>query len=163
MKKYLLLILLLSSCATQRRCELKFPHYLDTLKTVEVKDTTIYRDTTIFIPVQGKTVIDSVLLPCPPVPNYIPDTVKVETDFAKAFAWWHYPHIRLMLIQKDTTIKTELRNALKDVKHWRSEFERVTNTVVQKADIPKIYKISLWVLIGLIVATGARFALKFIK
>lgn len=142
---------------------MKFPHYLDTLKIITVKDTTIYRDTTIFIPIHGETVIDSIIIPCPPVPGYIPDTVKAETTYAKAFAWWQYPTIKLLLIQKDTTIETTLKNALKDVLHWKSEYERVTNTVIKKADIPKVYKIALWSLIGLVIVTGVRFALKFIK
>jgi hypothetical protein len=44
--RYLLLIFLLSSCVTQRRCNEKFPPK----ETVVVLDSIVYRDTTIIIP-----------------------------------------------------------------------------------------------------------------
>jgi hypothetical protein len=44
--RYLLIIFLLSSCVTQRRCNEKFPPR----ESVEVRDSIVYRDTTIIIP-----------------------------------------------------------------------------------------------------------------
>ena len=138
-----LISLFAASCVTQRRCYTKFPPARDTIKIVTIRDSIIYRDTTIYIELPGETVIDSIFIPCPEVPGYVPKKVYAETELARASAWWSFPVIKLELIQKDTTIARRLENALKDAYHWQSEYQKITVTPQPVKYIPKIYKQAL--------------------
>lgn len=55
-----LVIILISGCATQKRCEQKFPPQIVRTDSVITKTQTIYRDTTIFVYLPGDTVYDTV-------------------------------------------------------------------------------------------------------
>lgn len=148
---YLAFLCVFSSCVTQRRCNLKFPPTRDTIKIITIRDSIIYRDTTIFITLPGERVIDSILIPCPDVPGYIPKKVYAETSLAKASAWWSYPNIKLELVQKDTTIERRLDNALKDAYHWKSEFEKITVTPQPVKYTPGFMKFCAFAFIGLVI------------
>jgi len=155
MSRSLILILLICftgfSCVTQRRCLEKFPLSNDTIRIIEIRDTIILRDTTIFIHLPGESRTDSVLIPCPPPPGpYIPDTARAETSLAAAAAWWDYPSIKLRLIQKDTTIEARLKDAIREISHWRNEYEKILQVRTLKK-IPGIYKAALFGWIGVIV------------
>jgi len=152
------LFLTLSSCVTYKRCLGKFPPTLDTERKTAVKDSIVFRDTTIFIKIPGERVIDSFPIPCPDVPGYIPKRVYAETSLAKASAWWEYPNIKLELIQKDSTIERRLDNALKDAFHWQSEYEKITVTPQAVKYIPGVYKAAFWLWIGVII-TGIGYTM----
>lgn len=157
------ILLLLSSCVTQKRCMERFPPVNDTLRIIEVRDTIIFRDTTILIHLPGEILIDSVLIPCPePAGPFIPDTARAETSLAVAIAWWKYPAIRLRLVQKDTTIERRLRDAIREKIHWRSEYEKVSQVQVVK-EIPGIYKIAIGGWIGVIIIILLLVAVKIFK
>jgi hypothetical protein len=127
-----------------------------------MRDTIIYRDTTIFLTVPGEIVIDSVFIPCPPpAANFIPDTARAETLFSEAKAWWDYPRIKLLLWQKDTTIF--LMTALKESRHWESLYKEVTKTLQPVKYVPGIYKVSFWLWIGVAIAIGGFVGFKFLK
>jgi len=165
---YIIILLVLvalagSSCATQRRCSRKFPPHSDTIKIVHVRDSIVLRDTNFYIMLPGETVTDSVMIPCPEVINYIADTARAETFLAKAWAWWQYPRIRLMLEQKDTTIERRLEDVLKEVYHWKSEYEKITKVPEPVKYIPKIYKYSMMFSVVLILTAILRIVSKFIK
>jgi len=150
------------SCVTQRRCLQRFPPSVDTFKIVTTHDTIIYRDTIIVLEVPGVTVHDSVIIPCPPPPkSFIPDTARAETSLALALAWWSYPRISLVLVQKDSVII--LRAALKESRHWQSEYERVVKTTQPIKYIPMFYKVLLWLWIGVVLAVGGYIGFRFIK
>src|SRR4030042_4401962 len=155
MKRILILSLflaLLSACVTQRRCNYRFPPKNDTIRLESVRDSIIVKDTTIYIQLPGEIVRDSVPIPCPPPPpSYIPERVTAETSLAKASAWWSYPVIKLELIQKDTTIEKRLAGALQESHHWKTEYEKIRITPAPVKYIPGIYKISLWLWIGVII------------
>ena len=142
---FLGLFLTLSSCVTYKRCQSKYPSARDTIRITTVRDSIVYRDTTIFIKIPGESVHDSVPIPCPEVPGYIPKRVYAETSLAKASAWWSFPNIKLELIQKDTTIERRLDNAIKEAFHWKSEFEKITVIPEPEKYIPKIVKVFAWV------------------
>ena len=147
MKKYwtifVLTVFVLSSCATQKRCYEKWGMKPDTITKVVSRDSLIYRDTTIIYHLPGDTVVSEVLIPCPPPPpDFIPDTAKVETDFALAKAWWSYPKIRLYLEQKDKYLRLELDSALRESWHWRYEYLQVKQVLKEKY-VPVIYKQAL--------------------
>jgi hypothetical protein len=146
----LILVLISSSCVTQKVCQRKFPISADTVRIVILKDSIVYRDTIITVKISGETVSDTIVIPCPPPPPvYIPDTARVETTLAKAVAWWDYPYIKLRLIQKDTTIEARLDSAIREAYYWKKEYMNITNVVTVK-EIPTIYKLSLWICIGIL-------------
>jgi hypothetical protein len=143
MKKIALIfvIVALSGCVTQRRCNIKFPPVNDTIRIEHTRDSIVIRDTTIYISVPGERVVDSVPIPCPPPPPwYVPKKVHAETQYAYAEAWWSYPNIKLLLVQKDTTMQLQLRQAIKEKYYWKSLYEKVHITPAPVKYIPKIYK-----------------------
>jgi hypothetical protein len=160
---FLLIAVIGASCATQKRCNLKFPPTVDTIKITIVKDSIIYRDTTIFIKLPGELRIDSVEIPCPDVPGYIPEKVFAETSLAKASAWWQFPNIRLELIQKDTTIERRLDNAIKEAWHWQEEYTKVTKTPQVIKEIPVFYRFCTYAFIGMFLALAGYIALRIFK
>ena len=129
-----------TSCVTQRKCLSKFPPSRDTIIITNVRDSIVLRDTVIFVTIPGETVYDSVMIPCPEVPGYIPRKVYAETSLAKASAWWSYPVIKLELIQKDTTIERRLNNAIREAYHWKTEYEKITITPQPIEVIPQRFK-----------------------
>lgn len=120
-----LVLALLSSCVTQRRCNTKYPTSVDTTYIETIRDSIIYKDTIIYVEIKGETIIDSIFIPCPEVPGYVPQKVFAETELARASAWWSYPSIKLELIQKDTTISIRLDNALKEAYYWKDKYLKV--------------------------------------
>ena len=153
MTKYPLFIVLVaflaSSCATQRKCFDKWAMKPDTVKTVSIRDSVIFKDTTVYVYIPGKVVVDSVRIPCPPPPKtYIPDTAIVRTDFAIAKAWFDYPVIKLYLEQKDKLLRLKLDSALRESWHWRTEYMNITQ-VLKERYVPKIYKQALSICIVL--------------
>ena len=150
MKPILILstILIMSSCVTQRRCLQKFPPTTDTIRVTEIRDSIVYKDTTITIHLPGKTVTDSVFIPVEIPSTYKPDTVRAVTQLATATAYLSkLGHLRLDLTQSDTTIYLRLENALKEAYFWRSEYERVKMTPPPVKFVPKVYKIALTIVL----------------
>lgn len=134
----------LSSCLTQKRCFEKFPIQADTVRIETIKDSIAYRDTLIFITIPGDHSVDSVFVPCPPPPSgFIPDTARAETQLARAVAYWHYPVIKLELTQKDLTITSRLDSAIREIYHWKTEYEKIIAISPKKTPIPVIYKLAL--------------------
>lgn len=160
---FVLVVVAGSSCATQRRCSRKFPPSSDTIKIVQVRDSIILRDTTVYIKIPGESAADSIVIPCPEIINYIADTAVAETSLAKAKAWWQYPRVRLELTQKDSTIEHRLKNALKEAHHWRLEYEKITKVPDPVKYVPKIYKYSMMFAVVVILTVILRIASKFIK
>jgi hypothetical protein len=114
---------------------------VDTVRIEHTRDSIIIRDTTIYISVPGERVVDSVPIPCPPPsPWYVPKKVRVETNNAYAEAWWSYPVIKLVLVQKDTTLQIQLRQAIKEKYYWKTLYEKLHVTPEPVKYIPKIYK-----------------------
>ena len=149
------------SCVTSSKCQRKFPIASDTIKIINTRDSIIYKDTTIYIEIKGETVIDSVIIPCPdPGPAYVPKKVYAETSLAKASAWFQWPNIKLELIQKDTTITQRLENAIKEMYHYKNLYTNVTNTLQPVKYVPGIYKIALWLWVGVILAVAGYVAVR---
>lgn len=147
----LAVLMIASSCATRKRCQRKYFPGNDTIRVIIIKDTIIYRDTTLFIQLPGEIQVDSVMIPCPEPPDpFIPDTAYSETTLAKALAWWSYPYIKLRLIQKDTTIERRLQDAIREKIHWQSEYERI-KVIIKEKKVPGIYKFAAGGWIGVFV------------
>ena len=152
MKKLLPLILtivLASSCVTQKRCFEKFPPEVktDTVFYEVVRDSIVYRDTTIILTLPGQTVIDSIFIK-PGVIETSP--VILETELARAEAFYRTPKVYLKLVQKDTLIKIRLDSALKDAYHWKTQYYEILSQTIQKEKyIPEVYRVALWLIIGI--------------
>jgi len=106
-KKILILLLLLSSCVTQRRCYEKFPPQ-DTLVT--------WHDTVFYVSLKTDTVYKY---------GTITDTVYANTGTAGGSAWVLNDTIYLNVWQKDTII--EYRDSIKTV-----EVTKVVNLPCKK-------------------------------
>jgi len=147
------MVLVASSCITQKKCLIRFPVLADTVKVVSYRDSIVYRDTIIQVFLPGDTVIrtDSVVIPCPPPPpEFVPDTARAQTHLSEAKAWFDYPYIRLQVIEKDTTIFQRLDSAIREAYYWRDSYEQIT-AVVEKKKIPVIYKVALGAWIGVLI------------
>ena len=125
------------------------------------KDSIVIKDTTIYIHLPGEVVHDSIQIPCPdPGSAYIPKKVFAETSLARAEAWWQYPNIKLLLIQKDSTIEARLAGALKEAYYWKSEYNKITVKPEPVKFIPTLYKVALWLWAGVVIAVAGYVALK---
>ena len=146
----LFLSVLAGSCS-RKWCNSHYPVSVDSIYKYVVKDSIIIRDTTIYIQLPGQTVIDSVKIPCPdPGSAYIPKRVTAETSLARAEAWWQYPNIKLLLVQKDSTIETRLKGAIIEMNHYKSLYEKMTIRPEPVKFIPKFYKyctMAFWIIV----------------
>ena len=147
-----LFLAVLSGCASQRRCNIKYPGKNDTIRIETVRDSIVIKDTTIYVKIPGETITNTVEIPCPQVPGYVPKKVFAETSLAKAFAWWEYPVIKLVLIQKDTLIEKRLKGAIKEAYYYKSLYERLRITPEPVKFIPKIYKQAMSICIVIFIA-----------
>lgn len=143
------LVFLSFSCATQRRCFEKYDIKPDTVLVIETRDSIVFRDTTLYIVLPSEIVYDTVEIPCPSQPEYVPDTARAETSLAVAKAWWDHPNIQLELTQRDSIISFRIDSLTAEIYRWKNRYEMVTS-VVTVNKIPVVYKISLWMVIGMI-------------
>ena len=151
---------LLSSCSKQW-CYTKWPISVDSIYKEIIRDSIVIKDTIVYIHLPGETVIDSVKIPCPdPGPAYVPKKVRSETSLAWAEAWFQFPNIKLLLVQKDTLIEKRLENAIRESYHWKSLYEKMTVRPEPVKYIPGIYKVALWLWIGVVIAVAGYVALK---
>lgn len=139
-------VLFLTSCS-QRWCNTRYPVQSDTIRLETIRDSIILKDTTVYVHIQGTFTTDSVIIPCPEVPGYVPQKVCKETDFASACAWWSYPTIKLELIQKDTTLAIRLENAIKEAYYYKTLYEKVHIIKPPEKYIPQIYKSAMSIVI----------------
>ena len=159
---YLAVLALLTASCSKQWCNSHYPVSVDSIYKYVTRDSIVIKDTTIYLYLPGEIVHDSVKIPCPdPGPAYIPKRVTAETSLARAEAWWQYPNIQLRLVQKDSTIETRLRGAIIERNHYKSLYEKMTVNPEPVKVIPKIYKVSLWLCIGAIVAFAIWVFIKY--
>ena len=139
-------------CLTYKKCIQRYPPSKDTIRIAQVRDSIIYKDTTIYITIKGETHHDSILIATPVSINT--EKLRSETPLAWAEAWIEDSYLNLNLTQKDTTILTRLDNAIKEAYHWRDEYLKIRVTPPPPPPeryIPKVYKYSFCILLILIV------------
>lgn len=141
----ILLVIVASSCATQKRCARKFPPQIKT----EIKTVTeiVYKDTTIYVHIPGDTVTKEVIV-------YVTEDgsnselSELHTEFAWSTAQVVNGILRHELFQKETEIERVIKNAVR---------EQSTHTVEDRVEIhrekyiPSAYKYSFWLVLGLVV------------
>lgn len=144
MKNLLLIILsifLLTSCVTQRKCAAKFPPQITS--TTIIKDSVVYRDTTITVPGDTVTFTDSI--PCPDVvyektqkseKGTVKATVKIkdgkisvkcEVDSLNMVI--RNLQYRLRTIEKEKTIAVQVP-VLKKTPWWKSALQLIYGIVI---------------------------------
>jgi len=169
MKKSLLwvvlVMVLLSSCVTQSKCDRKFPpqQYTNVKDSLVLKDSLVYTYAEIPVYIKGDTVTkhDTVfrdkktgLINSKPV--------YAETDFAKAKAQVVNSQLKLELVQKDSTFKVRTDSLLKEIYHWKELYNsKETATIKKERYIPGVYNV--FALIGLlyVIITILYFIFKF--
>ena len=105
------LALLLGGCATQRRCNRKFPPqtHTDTVTLTQV----VFRDTIVYVTVKPDTVFlsDTVLIH-EGVAHFDPQ--RLDTEFAWSVVWINNSRINHTLYQKESIIEQTIQNAIKE-------------------------------------------------
>ena len=92
---YIFILLLVSSCATCRNCRNGVLNSVDCKDSVVIRETIVYRDTLIPVPVKDSTSKDRT------VPT---DTARAETDLARAKAWLERDSLKLTISNKPSPI-----------------------------------------------------------
>jgi len=161
---FFLILVSLEGCFTTRnRCLRKYPPETssDTIVRVVVRDSLVFRDTTIVVKLPSETIIDSIIIPCPP-PISIPDTLTVRTEFAIAKAWYD-GSLKLKLVQSGS-FQIKLDSVIKESYEWRDKYEQILKkeVVTIKAKVHWIYKVAVgaWILVFILVLLSF---LKFLK
>lgn len=160
----LVILVSLSGCYTKRKCLMKFPpvETHDTVVYETVRDSLVYKDTTITVTLPGETIIDSVYIDTP-VPITSLDTLEVISSFAVAKAWVRNSRLSIELVQSGN-LEVRLDSALRECFTWNDKYTEILNReVIEVKYIPKIYRVSLWAWVGVIVATIVAFILHRLK
>ena len=130
-----------TSCVTQKACLNKFPPIVNTI----VKDTTIYRDTVLFVYLPADTVRDS-------VPVYInsegnPITlgrIITETDYARAEAWVSDSKLYQVLFHKQSALELRYDSLLRE----KQKTITITKTVqlpCEVTTIDRLVRLTKWI------------------
>jgi hypothetical protein len=145
---FLLFVVLSISCATQRRCNAKFPPQviIERNDSIIVKDSIIYRTLEVPIYIKGETITRDSLIPgIPEKINTKP--ITLENTYAVASAWIENSRLKIKLDQKDQVIKLKLDSADKISKHWEYKYknEKQVITLPPEKYVPGIIKFFAWV------------------
>lgn len=141
------LILLLASCATQKRCSVKFPPETNTKDSVVYIDRIEYRDTLITLALPADSAQTSAQLA-----DIALTPLIAETDNATASATLDNDRLVLQVNEKAQTIEAEIQTKIEYIErikwHTRTEVKRIKY-------IPQhyktLYKISIaWLLLWII-------------
>jgi hypothetical protein len=162
----ILIMLVLGSCVTQKKCNSKFPPSTNTSvhDSIIIRDSIVYKDRLVPVYIKGDTVWQD--KPIPGIPEKINTTpMFLENTYAKASAWIENSRLKMELIQKDQVITFKLDSADKIAKHWeyrwRNEKQIITLPPVKYT--PKFWLITGCLFIGLVLAVIGYFVLKIIK
>lgn len=138
-----ILILLLASCVTQKRCFQKFPPQIITKDSIVLKDTTIYVPVKYTVP--GDSVIIKDSIPCPDV-QYKKEIksgsgrTRVEIEISRG---------KLKVDCKVDSLNNvidSLAVKLKTMESYKSEVK-----IVEKPVIRKVVPLWCWILLGVVI------------
>jgi hypothetical protein len=121
-------LLVLSSCTTLKKCNERFPPKVETV-TIH-KDSTIYRDTTIYIYIKGETIHDTTKVYIDRSGLIQSDISFLNTQYSWSKAWVNNSRLFHTLVQRDDSISSTIRNAIKN----QSKIEYITTTTIEKVE-----------------------------
>ena len=125
---YIFIHLLVSSCATCRNCRNGVLNSVDCKDSVVIRETIVYRDTLIPVPVKDSTSKDRT------VPR---DTARAETDLARAKAWLERDSLKLTISNKPSPI-TPVRAKLPE--KARTELHTKTIMEIKTVEVNRLTK-----------------------
>ena len=140
---YIFIHLLVSSCATCRNCRNGVLNSVDCKDSVVIRETIVYRDTLIPVPVKDSTSKDHT------VPT---DTARAETDLARAKAWLERDSLKLTISNKPSPIppvKVKLPEKAKTELHTKTITEIKTIEVNRLTKWQKVMISLGYVFIGI--------------
>lgn len=126
----IILMIFLSSCTTQRKCNRLYPPQVRVDSTHSIVVVTKYRDTTIYIQIAPDTIFktDTVLINDNGI--IYSDTIKSSLETSYASAWIYNSKIHLEHITKDTIISRIIEDAIRDSE--KKETSIVTKVVTHE-------------------------------
>ena len=146
------LVLLLSSCITERRCNQLYPPAAstNTRDSIVTRDIIVYRDTTVYVPVASPPdTVEKVIKVKTRDHKVYSDTIIAETKLAKAVAWVYSSKLNCRLTDKDTGVLVKLDSALVESKFYQELYHTELNREVKEIRyIPSFYRFCLWWFIG---------------
>ena len=125
---YIFSLLLVTSCATCRNCRNSVLNSVDCKDSVVIRETIVYRDTLIPVPVKDSTSRDRT------VPT---DTAQAETDLARAKAWLERDSLRLTISNKPSPIPPVKATISEKA---RTETKTLIRTEVKTVEINQLTK-----------------------
>lgn len=152
------MIVILSSCVTQKKCLQKFPPQIirERYDSIVIKDTIIYKDRIRVIVIPADTVYKDREIPGI-LPSITTKPMVLENDYVIAKAWIQNSRLKMQLEQKGQVLKFKLDSADKEVRHWKFEYLKIKEfgtQIIKERYIPKIYKYALYFSILVIIIIG---------
>jgi hypothetical protein len=150
---------------TKKGWERKYPVIAsrDSIVIETRRDSIVYKDTTVFVIIPGETLHDSILIPAQPG-QILSDTLKLETSYALAVAYYKSPRVHLSLFQNGIDLNIKLDSALLEKYYWKDKYINVLNQkVTREKYIPGVYRGALWAWVGVIFVLLILIALKLLK
>jgi hypothetical protein len=133
MKYLIILLVLFSSCVTQKRCDSRFPPII---KDSIIRETvTIYRDTTVYVQIKADTVHDTTTVYLDKGGLIQSDISFMNTRFATSKAYVLNSKLYHSLFQLEDSIAKTIANAIKNSS---------TNTVETVTIIEKVNELTGW-------------------
>ena len=130
---------LLSSCATQSRCQQLYPASTNNTETVKVEKETVYKDSIVYRTLAADTVrVEQI------VSSAIPDLpiIKAENKYCIAQSWVSGGTQFLNMTIKPVKLEFTTQNKIVSQK---TEALKQTKTTATKPYIPKVYSWSLYI------------------
>ena len=154
---YIFSLLLVTSCATCRNCRSAVLNSVDCKDSVVIRETIVYRDTLIPVPVKDSTSKDRT------VPK---DTARAETDLARAKAWLERDSLKLTISNKLSPIppvKAKLPEKAKTELHTKTITEIKTIEVNRLTKWQKVMLSLGYVFIGICAVTVIFLIVQLLK
>lgn len=146
------IVLLMSSCISERRCNKLYPPVpsTNTKDSIVTRDIIVYRDTTVYVPVASPPdTVEKVIKVTARHNKIYSDTIIAETKLAKAVAWVYSSKLNCRLTDKDTGVLVKLDSALVESKFYKELYHTELNREVNEVRyIPGFYRFCLWWFIG---------------
>jgi hypothetical protein len=160
---WILIFTVLAGCSVEKRIAKthrlieKYPETLDKYKTVDtletIRDTTIYRDTTVEIFIPGDTIEKITSIPCPE--NVISDTLRASDQFYEAMSWVAEGKLHLRVNQPDVVLRATLDSVIRE----RNTVSELYYQELLKIPPKKITPKWVWFVLGIAVVEFVLLAL----
>mgnify|MGYP001045473195 CR=1 FL=1 len=145
----ILILLTITSCVTQRRCNDKFPPQVTVIDSTTTRIVTEYRDTTVYVQLPGDTAYQSITIR-DSAGQIVSGRSELRTSLAYSAAWINSGRLQHVLQQNDTLLPVTVENAIRVT--WERAERFYSRQEVKATPIwPKIInRAMLFILIGVV-------------